>query len=190
VAGYRMGIQPFDQPNVEAAKILARKIIVEFTQNGALPDLKPADLSPAAVRSFLDQAKPGAYIAIQAYVNPDAGMDTALLNLRRNLREYTKMATTTGYGPRFLHSTGQLHKGDAGKGLFIQLTSRIVEDVNIPDEAGRSDSAISFGTLKTAQVLGDLQALLKAGRKVIQFDLGVNSLDDIEQLNEIIMNLG
>ena len=190
VAGYRMGIQPFDQPNVEAAKILARKIIVEFTQNGILPELKPADLSPAVVRSFLGQGKPGAYIAIQAYVNPDTSMDSALFILRKNLREYTKMATTLGYGPRFLHSTGQLHKGDAGKGLFIQLTSRIVEDVNIPDEAGRSDSAISFGTLKTAQVLGDQQALIKAGRKVIQFDLGVNSLDEIEQLNEIIKNFG
>jgi len=190
VAGYRMGIQPFDQPNVEAAKILARKIIVEYTQNGALPELKPADLSLAVVRSFLDQTIPGAYLAIQAYVNPDAGMDLALQNLRRNLHEFTQLATTLGYGPRFLHSTGQLHKGDAGKGLFIQLTSRIMEDVEIPDEAGRSDATISFGTLITAQVLGDQQALLKAGRKVILFDLGIYPLDVVEQLNEIIKNLG
>jgi glucose-6-phosphate isomerase len=189
VAGYRMGIQPFDQPNVEAAKILARKIIVEFTQNGALPELQPADLSPTLVRSFLGQALPGAYIAIQAYVSPDAGMDLALQNLRRNLCKYTKLSTTLGYGPRFLHSTGQLHKGDAGKGLFIQLTSRITEDVNIPDEAGSSESAISFGTLKTAQVLGDQQALLKAGRKVILFDLGANPMDDVEKLNEIITSM-
>jgi transaldolase/glucose-6-phosphate isomerase len=189
VAGYRLGIQPFDQPNVEAAKILARKIIVEFTQNGALPELKPADLSPAVVRSFLDQATPGAYIAIQAYVNPGAAMDLALLELRCNLREYSHLATTVGYGPRFLHSTGQLHKGDAGKGMFVQLTSRIVEDVNIPDKAGKPGSSISFGTLKTAQVLGDQQALLKAGRKVIHFDLGASSKDEVEQLNEIIKSL-
>ena len=190
VAGYRLGIQPFDQPNVEAAKILARKIIVDFTQNGEVPELKPADLSLAVVRSFLDQATPGAYIALQAYVQPDTAMDLGLRDLCFTLREHTHLAVTLGYGPRFLHSTGQLHKGDAGKGLFIQLTSKILKDVNIPDEAGRSDSAISFGTLKNAQLLGDQQALLKAGRKVVLFDLGVSPVDGVEHLLEIIKSLG
>ncbi len=190
VAGYRLGIQPFDQPNVEAAKILARKIIVDFTQNGEVPELKPADLSLAVVRSFLDQATPGAYIALQAYVQPDTAMDLGLRDLCFTLREHTHLAVTLGYGPRFLHSTGQLHKGDAGKGLFIQLISKILKDVNIPDEAGRSDSAISFGTLKNAQLLGDQQALLKAGRKVVLFDLGVSPVDGVEHLLEIIKSLG
>ncbi len=190
VAGYRLGIQPFDQPNVEAAKILARKIIVDFTQNGTIPELKPADLSPVVVRSFLDRATPGAYIAIQAYVKPDVDMDLALRDLRFKLRELTHLAITFGYGPRFLHSTGQLHKGDEGKGLFIQLTSKIVKDVKIPDEAGRSDSTISFGTLKNAQVLGDQQALFKAGRKVILFDLGESPVDEVEHFTEIIASLG
>lgn len=186
VAGYRMEINPFDQPNVEAAKVLARNIIMDFTQKGTLPELQPADLSPLIVSSFLDQAIPGAYLAIQAYVNPDESMVLALKKLCRTLRDTTHMATTLGYGPRFLHSTGQLHKGDAGKGLFIQLTSKTMEDVNIPDEAGGTDSAISFGTLKTAQVLGDQQALLKTGRKVILFDLGTDPLGEVEKLIEII----
>lgn len=190
VAGYRMGIQPFDQPDVEAAKVLARKIIVDFTQNGAIPELNPSDLSPSVVHSFLDQVTPGAYIALQAYVNPDAATDLVLRDLCSRLRAYTHLAITLGYGPRFLHSTGQLHKGDAGKGLFIQLVSKLVKDVSIPDEPGRSDSTISFGTLRNAQILGDQQALLKAGRKVILFDLGESSIDNVEQFNEIITGLG
>jgi len=82
---------------------------------------------------------------------------------------------TMGYGPCFLHSTGQLHKGDRGNGLFIQFTARDKKDVDIPDEAGVPESSISFGVLKAAQAMGDRQALLDAGRRVIRFDLG----DDI-----------
>jgi hypothetical protein len=137
------------------------------------------------LQSFLDQATLGAYIAIQAYVQPSAAMDQTLLDLRLKLRERTCLATTVGYGPRFLHSTGQLHKGDAGKGLFIQLTSRAVEDVVIPDEAGQPGWIITFGTLKTAQVLGDQQALLETGRKVILFDLGASTTENIQQLNAL-----
>ena len=149
-------------------------MIIEFSRNGILPEIKPAELSSAVLQSFLDQAMPGAYIAIQAYVQPSTATDQALLDLRLKLRERTCLATTVGYGPRFLHSTGQLHKGDAGKGLFIQLTSQAVENVVIPDEAGQPDWTITFNTLKSAQVLGDQQALLEAGRKVILFDLGAS----------------
>ncbi|OGN75342.1 MAG: hypothetical protein A2X25_01150 [Chloroflexi bacterium GWB2_49_20] len=190
VAGYRLGIQPFDQPNVEAAKILARNMIIEFSRNGILPEIKPAELSSAVLQSFLDQAMPGAYIAIQAYVQPSTATDQALLDLRLKLRERTCLATTVGYGPRFLHSTGQLHKGDAGKGLFIQLTSQAVENVVIPDEAGQPDWTITFNTLKSAQVLGDQQALLEAGRKVILFDLGASITENIEKLNVLKDGLG
>jgi hypothetical protein len=81
------------------------------------------------------------------------------------------LATTVGYGPRFLHSTGQLHKGDAGRGLFIQLTADDQQDVAIPDEAGLPDSSITFGALKAAQVLGDQEALRSAGRRVVRVHL-------------------
>ena len=88
-----------------------------------------------------------------------------------------KVATTLGYGPRFLHSTGQLHKGDLGNGYFIQFISAIQNDVPIPDEAGKDEYSISFGTLIRAQALGDRQALIDNRRKVLTIDLGKNNLD-------------
>jgi hypothetical protein len=91
-----------------------------------------------------------------------------------------------GYGPRFLHSTGQLHKGDAGKGLFIQFTADDPRDAPIPDEAGSPDSTMSFGVLKAAQALGDRQALLDADRRVIRFHLGSNVVGGLMQLAEAV----
>jgi transaldolase/glucose-6-phosphate isomerase len=183
VAGTRLGINPFDQPNVEAAKILARKMVAKFTKEGSLPQAEMARPSATALKNFLEQAQPGAYIAIQAYIQPTAENDRALLDLRARLRDTTKLATTLGYGPRFLHSTGQLHKGDAGKGLFIQLTTRPVDDAVIPDEAGKPAWTLTFGTLKSAQALGDGQALRDECRKVIHFDLGTDSLAGLKSLN-------
>ncbi len=104
--------------------------------------------------------------------SPPPRPTAALLELRTALRDRLRLAVTVGYGPRFLHSTGQLHKGDAGNGLFIQFTADDARDAGIPDEAGAPDSSMSFGVLKSAQVLGDKQALLDAGRRVIRFHLG------------------
>jgi transaldolase / glucose-6-phosphate isomerase len=182
VAGARLKINPFDQPNVEAAKILARRMVAEFTEKGALPETKSEALSAASLKEFLEHAQPGAYIAIQAYIQPTAENDRVLQDLRTRLRDETRLATTLGYGPRFLHSTGQLHKGDAGKGLFIQLTTHATDDVVIPDEAGKSAWTLTYGTLKTAQALGDAQALRDENRQVIQFDLGA-SLAGLQSLN-------
>jgi glucose-6-phosphate isomerase len=180
VAGYRLGINPFDQPNVESAKTLTREMVTEYTSTGALPADEPAPLTDSALAAFLAQARPGnpasgagrSYVALQAYLQPTAETDAALLDLRTWLRDATKMATTVGYGPRFLHSTGQLHKGDAGNGLFIQLTSDSVRDLDIPNEAGDSASSMSFGILELAQALGDKEALRATGRRVIRFHLG------------------
>ncbi len=120
---------------------------------------------------FLDQAAPGAYIALQAYIPPGLDSDASLLALRGELRQRTRLAVTSGYGPRFLHSTGQLHKGDAGRGLFVQITANSAQDAPIPDNAGQPGSSISFAVLEQAQALGDRQALLENGRKVIRFHL-------------------
>jgi len=179
VAGHRLGINPFDQPNVEAAKVLARKMIAEYMAQGALPGSEPAPLTAKALNEFLSHARARdpsrrlarSYVALQAYVQPTEETSAALQALRKQLRDRFKLATTVGYGPRFLHSTGQLHKGDAGHGLFVQLTADAPHDVPIPDEAGATDSSITFGVLKMAQALGDRQALLKAGRRVIHFHL-------------------
>jgi hypothetical protein len=108
----------------------------------------------------------------------------ALAALRNRLRDRLRLATTIGYGPRLRHSTGQLHKGDAGRGLFIQLTADGPRDVPIPDEAGSPGSSIKFGVLKLAQALGDRQALLDAGRRVIRFHLGEDVVGGLKLLTE------
>ncbi len=116
----------------------------------------PAD----ALRGFLAKAGGADYICIQAYLPMTPAIDAALAELRERLRA-TGAAVTSGYGPSYLHSTGQLHKGDAGKGLFIQLTAEPGEDLPVPS------SRISFGALTMAAALGDRKALLDAGRPVM-----------------------
>ena len=184
VAGHLLRIHPFDQPNVESAKKLAQKMVAAFQDTGSLPESEPAPLTAAVLESFLGQAKAGDYIALQAYVPPTPAAEAALQTMRRALRQRTRLATTLGYGPRFLHSTGQLHKGDAGNGLFIQFTSDPQEDMPIPDAAGLPDSSMSFGVLKMAQALGDYEALLAADppRRAIRFHLGQNVAANIERL--------
>ena len=186
VVGHRLGINPFDQPNVQAAKVLARQMVAQYTKTGTLPGGESAPLTAEALSDFLAQAQRGAYIALQAYVQPMDETDAALLALRTRLRDQTRLATTVGYGPRLLHSTGQLHKGDAGHGLFIQFTADDPQDVPIPEAAGLADSSISFGVLKAAQALGDHQALLNGGRRVIRFHLGADVVGGLHKLIEAV----
>jgi len=187
VAGHRLGINPFDQPNVEAAKVLARKMVAEYTEKGALPPGESSPLTAEAWNEFLAQAQAGDYLALQAYLQPTAETDAALAALRIRLRDHYRLATTVGYGPRFLHSTGQLHKGDAGRGLFIQFTADDPQDAPIPDEAGSPDSTMTFGVLKAAQAMGDRQALLDAGRRVISFHLGNDVVGGLKKLGEVVL---
>jgi transaldolase/glucose-6-phosphate isomerase len=201
VSGYLLKINPFDQPNVESAKVLAREMVRTYQESGELPALQPAleadgikvyaDPATQVDRSatldevldgFLNEAKPGAYICLQAYLQPTADVDQALAALRNKFRAKTRLATTAGYGPRFLHSTGQLHKGDAGAGMFIQLTSDANQDIPIPDEAGSDESSMSFGVLIQTQALGDRQALLDANRRVLRLHLDDNNINGINQL--------
>lgn len=186
VAGYHLGINPFDQPNVEAAKVLAREMTVQYRNNGQLFEAEPTPLTDEELDAFLKQAKSGDYIAIQAYVPPNDAIGASLQDLREQLRDRTHLAVTLGYGPRFLHSTGQLHKGDGGNGLFIQFTSDPREDVAIPDEAGKPESSITFGVLKTAQALGDKNALREQNRRVIHFHLGSDILEGLHQLAGVV----
>jgi glucose-6-phosphate isomerase len=188
VAGHLMEIQPFDQPNVESAKILARKMMAEYKTTGQLPAGETAPLTGDALRAFLSQARPGDYISLQAYIHPTPNAASALQSLRHKLRAATGLATTLGIGPRFLHSTGQLHKGDAGNGLFIQFTSDSPENVSIPDEPGQPDSSLTFGTLVRAQALGDYEALLTATppRRAIHFHLGTEVVEGLEKLIEAV----
>ena len=196
VAGARLGINPFDQPDVEAAKAQARKMTAAYQSEGKLPAHAPimeeegvrvygevAGEGPGeALAAFLGQAEAGGYVAVHAYVRPSAEMDGALEELRLAVRDRYRLATTVGYGPRFLHSTGQLHKGDGGKGLFIQLTRDSARDAAIPDEAGSAESSMTFGVLEAAQALGDRQALLDKGRRVIRFHLGADVAGGVRKL--------
>lgn len=201
IAGHRIGINPFDQPNVESAKILTRKLLADYESAGTL--LKPTpsitvddlavygdfnkDASLNFLKIFLHSADPGAYVSIQAYLQPTTETDKLLNSFRLAIRDYTKLATTVGYGPRFLHSTGQLHKGDAGHGLFIQLTNAMNSDVLIPDDVVEKTGKIHFGTLKTAQFLGDYQALKNGGRRVIRIDLGKHVQSNLHRLVEEVI---
>ncbi len=196
VAGYHLGINPFNQPNVESAKRRAREMMDAYREQGALPALDPllqdggitvdGDVTAGSVvealREFVRQTQPGGDIALHAYVAPTESTTSALRDLQTRLRDATGQAVTLGYGPRFLHSTGQLHKGDAGKGLFVQLIGGGDQDAPIPDEAGADASSITFGVLKRAQALGDRQALLDAGRRVLTFDLGGDVVGGIRRL--------
>lgn len=182
VAGHLLGVNPFDQPNVESAKALARQMVAEYKARGALPAVESAPLNGETLARFLDQARPGDYVALQAYIQPTPETDAALAALRRRLRDRLRVAVTVGYGPRFLHSTGQLHKGDGGNGLFVQFTADDLRDAPIPDEAGASESSITFGVLKTAQALGDRQALIEARRRVIGFHLGSDAAGALRRL--------
>ncbi len=186
VACHVLSVNPFDQPNVEAAKKAAREMMAVYRKEGVFPPEQPdaafGDIavygapgaaSPvAALSSFLERAGEGSYAAIMAYVQPAAAVDEALSLLRTRIRDRRRLAATSGYGPRFLHSTGQLHKGDGGKGVFVQFTADDIRDAPIPDDLGAKESTVSFGILKTAQALGDRRALAAAGRPVIRFHLG------------------
>jgi hypothetical protein len=165
-----LAIHPFDQPNVETAKVQGRSFIDEYSKTGKLPKGDFISPSAQALSNFISAAIPGDYISLQAFVDPTAKVEDALRDLRAALLNKSHLATTLGYGPRFLHSTGQLHKGDEGRGLFIQfVTTAPKQDVPIPKSAGSAESELSFGVLKVAQAMGDAQALRQAGRRVLSF---------------------
>jgi transaldolase / glucose-6-phosphate isomerase len=164
VAGWALGINPFDQPNVQEAKDNTARILEE-----GLPEVDPGSLD-----ELLEGAAPPNYIAITGFAPPSDEMDAAVTELRVALRERTKCTTTFGYGPRYLHSTGQYHKGGPPNGLFIQLYQPAEEDIEIP-EAG-----YSFEHLKNAQALGDMQTLRSHGLKVVRLE--VRGPDDVRRL--------
>ncbi len=174
-----LAVNPFDQPNVESAKIKAKELMAEFEKKGDLPLTMPTTTLEAikiygesdgitpgeVVRNFVGQAQAGDYVAIMAYLPTTPETDEALNEVRLALRNGLKAATTVGYGPRFLHSTGQLHKGDGNNGLFIQLTHTPVGDAAIPGEK------YTFATVVAAQAQGDYKALTEGKRRLLRFHL-------------------
>ncbi len=172
LSGIVLGIDPFDQPNVEEAKANTRAVLASFEEgketadgNDALPVADEAALT-AALKAHLGKLAPNGYCSIQAYVAQTPARDAALTALRTTLRDGTHRATTVGYGPRFLHSTGQLHKGGAPIGWFLQLICEHPDDLEIPGKE------YSFGQLIDAQAIGDARTIEDHKLPILRVNLG------------------
>ncbi|MDO8716827.1 MAG: hypothetical protein Q7J73_08495, partial [Dehalococcoidales bacterium] len=173
VAGYVIGINPFNQPNVQQAKDATERFLKAFSSLATyLPPLEGTGL----LRDLLTKAVPGRYFAIMVYLPQTPSLDEALTQLRHKVMERYHIATTLGYGPRFLHSTGQLHKGGTNSGLFLQLTASHKTDVSIPGVP------YTFGNVADAQALGDREALRANGREVASVRLPAADAASVKQL--------
>ena len=197
LAGSILEIHPFDQPDVENAKIMARTMVSEFKKTGSLTALQPTfqqgDISifgthvggtlSEILAEFLNQLQGDKYLAIQAYLPPSEDVISALTDMQTRIHSNRNCAVTIGLGPRYLHSTGQLHKGDRGNGVFLQITSDPVIDLMIPDEMEGSSASLSFGILKMAAALGDQEVLKTAGRQVLHIHLGKDVYSGLKQIS-------
>jgi transaldolase / glucose-6-phosphate isomerase len=188
VAGWGLQINPFDQPNVQQAKDATNRVLAGYEKTHELPVI--ADADEEALRALLGDASPPNYVAIMGYVQPSAEFDAAIAELRETLRAATRATTTFGYGPRFLHSTGQFHKGGPKTGRFLQLIHDGPEDVEIPGGMGGADS---FTTLKNAQAIGDLETLrsleLPAERVRLQGGAGGDPVNALRALTAKIKEM-
>jgi transaldolase / glucose-6-phosphate isomerase len=155
VAGWGLQINPFDQPNVQQAKDATKQVLADYEARHELPPEDSADTG--ALHALLGPAAPPSYVAIMGYVQPSDAFDAAVAELRALVRRHGDATTTFGYGPRFLHSTGQFHKGGPKVGRFLQLLWDGPDDVEIPG------AAYTFTTLKNAEAIGDLQTLRALG---------------------------
>jgi len=196
VAGHFMQVNPFDQPDVESAKVFTRNFVLNYRESGVIEKDEArfqyenldfySDSAISGIDSFPEwlrgNALEGSYISIQAYLTPAEETELKIKELARKLSSEFKIPVTTGFGPRYLHSSGQLHKGDAGKGIFIQLTADIVNDIPIPDEPLSKNSSLTFGILKNAQALGDYGALSNKGRNIVSINLTSNVNSDLQKL--------
>jgi glucose-6-phosphate isomerase len=156
VAGWGLEINPFDQPNVQQAKDATKQVLAHFEAKHELPAEHRGD----SLKALLGPAAPPGYVAIMGYVQPSAEFDAAVAALRKLIRAHGKATTTFGYGPRFLHSTGQFHKGGPKVGRFLQLLWDGPEDVDIPG------APYTFTTLKNAEAIGDFDTLRELGLPV------------------------
>jgi hypothetical protein len=200
VAGALLQIDPFDQPNVQQAKDATQALLGTYRAAGSLPTTAPdgtltngttLTLSAAAKKNlpspvdgeaFLQLLRPRDYFALLAYLSTlDAALHEALQTIRRRVRDRTRSATMFGFGPRYLHSTGQLHKGGPDTGVFLLITAAPRDDVPIPEEP------FSFGTLELAQAIGDFQSLDAAGRRALHVHLPAPERALVQAVGEALL---
>ncbi len=200
VCGAVLGINPFDQPDVEHSKRHAKDFVNEYIKSGAMSEVKPlfedqglrvfssadlSDLKDFKRWIFSKAGEKGSYLSLQAFIPPSCEHERSLDHLAQQLSIRLNVPVTFGFGPRYLHSTGQLHKGDGGRGIFVQLMSIPDVDLPIPSEPLSGGSSITFGTLFKAQSLGDYLALSTTGRSVSRIEIldGIdNGLSRIAEL--------
>jgi glucose-6-phosphate isomerase len=194
VAAIPLGIDPFDEPNVQESKDNTNRVLAELEKNGSFPT-HPATVSAdgvhvytrltaaspaAALLAYLADVKPGDYVGLMAYVDPTTENEEALQALRVAIRDRHRVATTLGFGPRFLHSTGQLHKGGPATGRYIQITTTEGSDADIPGQP------FGFGVLLRAQAQGDLESLRAHGRPVIRIHMEHDLAGSLHRLTEAV----
>ena len=202
VAGSIMGINAFNQPDVESAKVEARKLTDEYEKTGSLPDEQAAyesdgvklftsdnyageiiaqgDSIAAILKAHLSKIKEGDYFALLAYVEMNRENEELLQSIRAKVLERYKVATCLGFGPRFLHSTGQAYKGGPNSGVFLQITSDDEFDLPVPGQK------YTFGVVKAAQARGDFQVLLDRGRRALRVHLGKNVAAGLKNIYSMI----
>ncbi len=176
VTGAILGINPFEQSGVSLAKIATQEILYNYTLSGNLPTI---DID-TSLADLINNANPGDYLVILAYINQSSETDRVFSEFREYITKKYNLATTLGYGPRYLHSTGQLHKGGPDKGVFLFITSDRDSDIPVPD------MPYTFGTLADAQALGDMQVLQSMGKRVSRLRL---SKPDTVQLADLMGNI-
>ena len=172
VAGAILGIHPFNQPDVQSAKEATDRTLQERVDTGRLPDVETS----LALHDLAAHVQTGDYVAILAYLRQTPQMDDSLSRLRQTIAERHHVATTAGYGPRYMHSTGQLHKGGPDSGVYLFVTAPHEDDLPIPGEP------YTFGDLDDAQALGDQRALQSQGRRVARLDLGADGEEGVHEL--------
>ena len=184
VAGSVLGVNAFNQPDVEASKVATRRLTDEYEKTGKLPPESPLRVSDrtlaAALGAHFRTIKPGDYVALLAYLEMTAAHEATLQAIRRAVRDRYRVATCVGFGPRFLHSTGQAYKGGPNTGVFLQVTCDDAEDLPVP---GRS---YTFGAVKAAQARGDLLVLVERGRRALRVHLGADVADGLRTLRSAV----
>jgi len=205
VAGSILGINAFNQPDVEASKLATRALTSEYEKTGKLPAETPV-LEENGIRLFTDERdavalkqlassnqtlkgwlhahvnriRPGDYFALLAYVEMNGANEEILQQIRHHVRDRKRAATCLGFGPRFLHSTGQAYKGGPNTGVFLQITCDDANDLPVPGQK------YTFGTVKAAQARGDFQVLVERGRRALRIHLGKNVQSDLKRILEAI----